>query len=95
MGGMAFGIPRSAIVLYSFLLAVPTIGAATAYDLWKQRAFLAEGDWGSIVFGAFVSAMVAGVVIRWLLRYIRRHSFTVFAYERLAVAFLAWWFFLR
>lgn len=95
LGGMALGIPRATVVLYSFLLAVPTIGAATAYDLWKQRQLLAESEWGVIVFGALVSAGVAGIVIRWFLQYIRRHSFTVFAFERLIVALLAWWFLLR
>lgn len=95
LGGMAFGIPRATVVLYSFLLAVPTIGAATVYDLWKQREVLAQSEWGVIVFGALVSALVAGLVIRWFLRYVRRHSFIVFACERLIVALLAWWFLLR
>lgn len=95
LGGMALGIPRATVVLYSFLLAVPTIGAATVYDLWKQREFLAGSDWGVILLGAVVSALVAALVIRWFLRYIRRHSFIVFAGERLVVAFSAWWILLR
>ena len=95
LGGMALGIPRATVVLYSFLLAVPTIGAATVYDLWKQREFLAGSDWGVIMLGTIVSALVAALVIRWFLRYIRQHSFIVFACERLIVAFLAWWMLLR
>ncbi len=96
LGGMALGLPRSTVVLYSFLLAVPTIGAATVYDLWKQRELLAtSNEWGALAVGMGVSALVAGLVIRWFLRYIRRHSFIVFACERLIVAGVAWWVLLR
>lgn len=95
LGGLAMKLPRATVVLYSFLLAVPTIGAATAYDLWKQRALLSGDAWGVLAVGTVVSGVVAALVIRWFLAFIRRHSFAVFAYERLIVAALAWWILLR
>ncbi len=90
--GMLLGVSRPAIVSFSFLLAVPTIGAATVYDLYKQRALLNVDNLGLLAVGFAVSAVVSFVVARWLLAYIRRHDFTAFGVYRIVFgAVVAWW----
>jgi undecaprenyl-diphosphatase len=83
IGGLLFGLSRRAATEFSFFLAVPTLVAAGAYDLYKNRGLLEVHDAGMFAVGfasAFVSAFFC---IRWLLRYIARHDFTVFAWYRI------------
>jgi undecaprenyl-diphosphatase len=91
IGGLFFGLSRKAATEFSFFLAIPTLFAATAYDLYKHKDMLSAADFGMIAVGflaAFVSAFFA---VRGLLRYIVNHDFTVFAYYRIVfgVAVLA------
>ena len=84
IGGMLFGLSRRAATEFSFFLAVPTLIAAGAYDLYKHRALFDSGDLGMFSIGfaaAFVSAFLC---VRWLLRYIATHDFSVFAWYRIA-----------
>ena len=83
IGGLLFGLSRKAATEFSFFLAVPTLGAATIYQLYKERALLSADDIGMWAVGfasAFVSAFLC---VRWLLRYISSHDFTVFAWYRI------------
>ncbi len=92
LGGLSLGLPRATVVSYAFLLAVPTIGMAAAYDLWKQRALLTADRLDLIFVGFAVSALVSYMVIRWMLRYVRTHDFTWFGVYRIAFSLLvAWW----
>jgi len=91
VGGLFFGLSRKAATEFSFFLAIPTLFAATGYDLYKTRGLLSLDDVGMFAVGfaaAFVSAFLA---VRGLLRYIVRHDFTVFAWYRIVfgVAVLA------
>ncbi len=84
IGGLLFGMSRRAATEFSFFLAVPTLIAAGAYDLYKNRALFDTGDIGVFAVGmvsAFVSAFVC---VRWLMRYIASHDFTLFAWYRIA-----------
>ena len=83
IGGMLFGLSRRAATEFSFFLAVPTLVAAGAYDLLKHRDLLSAGDLP--VFGVgFVAAFVSAFAcVRWLIRYIATHDFTVFAWYRI------------
>jgi len=84
IGGLLFGLSRRAATEFSFFLAVPTLVAAGAYDLYKNRALLEAQDVGMFAVG-FVAAFVAAFLcIRWLLRYIARHNFSLFAWYRIA-----------
>ena len=94
-GGLLLGVSRETVVRYSFLLAVPTIGAATVLDLWKQRALITPDNLLLLLVGMAVSGLVAALTIRLFLRYVREHTFTVFAVERVLVAVVAWWFLWR
>lgn len=90
--GLSLGISRTTIISYSFLLAVPTLAAAAVYDLWKQRALLTSDHLDLLLVGFLVSAIVAFIVARWLLAYIRRHDFTWFGIYRIAFGLLVvWW----
>jgi undecaprenyl-diphosphatase len=83
IGGMLFGLSRRAATEFSFFLAVPTLVAAGAYDLYRQRALLAAGDFGVFAVGAVTAFASAFLCIRWLLRYIATHDFTLFAWYRI------------
>ena len=84
IGGLFFGLSRKAAAEFSFFLAIPTLFAATAYQLWKERALLDADDLGMWAVG-FVSAFVSAFLcVRWLLRYISSHDFTAFAWYRIA-----------
>src|SRR5207253_4851325 len=70
IGGMLFGLSRPAATEFSFFLAVPTLLAATAYELFRNRATLAGGDLSMIGTGFVVAFVSAFLVVRWLLRYV-------------------------
>ena len=84
IGGLFFGLSRKCATEFSFFLAVPTLLAATAYQLWKERALLSAADIPMFTVG-FVAAFVSAFLcVRWLLRYISTHDFTPFAWYRIA-----------
>ena len=62
---------------------VPTLIAAGAYDFYKHRALFAAGDAGMFAVGTVASFIAAFLCVRWLLRYIASHDFTVFAWYRI------------
>ena len=83
IGGLFFGLSRRAATEFSFFLAVPTLIAAGAYDLYKNRALFDDGDIGIFSVGTIASFVSAFLCVRWLLRYITNHDFTVFAWYRI------------
>jgi undecaprenyl-diphosphatase len=83
IGGMLFGLSRKAATEFSFFLAVPTLVAAGAYDLWKNRALLSASDVPVFCVGSAVSFASAFIVIRWLIRYVATHDFRWFAWYRI------------
>lgn len=93
IGGLLFGLSRKAATEFSFFLAIPTLLAATAYQLYKERALLAADDLGMWLVGFIAAFVSAFVCVRWLLRYIATHDFTLFAWYRIAfgIAVLATW----
>jgi undecaprenyl-diphosphatase len=83
IGGMLFGLSRRAATEFSFFLAVPTLMAAGAYDFYKNRALFSFDDVGVFTVGSVAAFISAFVCVRWLLRYIASHDFTVFAWYRI------------
>jgi undecaprenyl-diphosphatase len=84
IGGLFFGLSRKAATEFSFFLAIPTLIAAGLYELWKERALLNTDDLGMWAVG-FVAAFVSAFLcVRWLLRYISNHDFSMFAWYRIA-----------
>jgi undecaprenyl-diphosphatase len=83
IGGMLFGLSRKAATEFSFFLAIPTLFAATFYSLYKERALLSASDAGLFGIGTVAAFVSAFLCVRWLLRYISSHDFTVFAWYRI------------
>ena len=84
IGGLFFGLERRTATEFSFFLAIPTMFAATFYDVYKHRALLHMHDLPLFAVGGFASFIAAFLAVRGLLRYISHHDFTIFAWYRLA-----------
>jgi len=88
IGGMLFGLSRKAATEFSFFLAMPTMLGATVYSVVKEREALSMADFPMFGLG-FVSAFIAAFLcVRWLLRYISTHDFTIFAWYRIVFGIL-------
>ena len=83
IGGLFFGLSRKAAMEFSFFLAIPTLFAATVYEVVKYRNLFHAEDIGMFAVGAVTSFVSAFLCVRWLLRYISHHDFTVFAWYRI------------
>jgi undecaprenyl-diphosphatase len=84
IGGLFFGLSRKAATEFSFFLAIPTLVAAGIYQLWKERALLNGDDIGMWAVGFIAAFISAFLCVRWLLRYISSHDFSLFAWYRIA-----------
>jgi len=88
IGGLLFGLSRRVATEFSFFLAIPTLVLASLYQMYKERHLLALEDLGMWVVG-FVAAFVSAFLcVRWLLRYISNHDFSIFAWYRISFGFL-------
>lgn len=75
---------RAAATEFAFLLAIPTMFAASGYELYSQlKHGTAQFAWGELALGFVVSTVVAFIAVKWLLGYIRSHRFTIFAIYRI------------
>lgn len=88
VGGLLVGLPRVSIVEFSFLLAVPTMVAATGYDLIKSAHEFSVGDVELMAIGFIVSMLVAFASMKFLLNIVRRYSFIPFGIYRIVIAVL-------
>jgi len=89
MGALSLGVERRAAAEFSFFLAIPTMLAASGYDLYKTGATLPEGAWTQIAVGFLVSFVVALLVIRWFVGLVSRRGFAPFAWYRIVVGTIA------
>ena len=85
MGGYALGLSRTAATEFSFFLAIPTMLAATTYDLLKSWSVLAVTDIPMFAVGFIVSFVSAVIVVKAFLTYVSNHTFSVFAWYRIAL----------
>ncbi len=83
IGGMVLGFSRKCATEFSFFLGIPTLMAAGAYSVWKDRASLHLSDLPMFAVGTVVAFFSALLCIRWLIRYVSTHDFTVFAWYRI------------
>ena len=86
LGGLLLGMKRTAIVEFSFLLAVPTMVAATTLDIWKHGASFSSADFSLLFVGMMTSFIVAMGAVKFLLRYVETHTFIAFGVYRMIVA---------
>ncbi len=85
LGGLLLGLDRRAAAEFSFFLAIPTMLAATVYDLYKNRALLVADDLVIIAVGFVTALVTAMIVVEALLRYLQRHTFEIFGWYRILV----------
>jgi len=88
LGGLLMGIDRKTIVDFSFLLAVPTMLAATGYDLLKSYQDISSSQIGILGIGFLVSFLAAIPFIKFLLRFVQKNDFIAFGIYRIFVAIL-------
>jgi len=83
MGALMLGLERKTAAEFSFFLAIPTMFAATIYDLYKNRADLTMDGMTIIAVGFVIAFFSALVVVKWLINFISRHGFVPFAWYRI------------
>ena len=96
---LVLGLDRVAATEYTFLVGIPTMLAAGGWKILKElhhhSAAGAGEDWGMVALGFMVAAVVSFISVKWLLRYIQTHTFTVFGWYRIALAILTFIILLR
>ena len=91
VAGQLSGLSTATAAEFSFLLSVPTLGAATLYEIYKARHELAQGGGPQLLVGLVVSFVVALAAIHGFVRYVSHHTFHAFAWYRFALAALVFW----
>ena len=89
VGALMLGVEKRAAAEFSFLLSLPTMGAAVAYDLFKNRDVLDFGTVWEIAIGFAVAFVTAVIVVRWVLSYISKHGYALFGWWRIIVGSVA------
>lgn len=84
IGGLFIGLDRKVAAEFSFFLAVPTMVAATIYDIYKHRDLLELGDVPMFAAGFITAFISAWIAVRTLVRYVANHSYEIFAWYRIA-----------
>jgi len=90
IGGLILGIKRKTIVEFSFLLSVPTMVAATGLDLMKSGGHFSLEEFHLLLMGFISSFIVALLSIKWLIHFIKNHTFISFGIYRILISLLFW-----
>lgn len=88
VGGMTMGLSRKNAVEFSFLLAVPTMAAATGLDLIQSAHSFTAYEIGILATGFIVSWITAFIVIKAFIRFVERQTFIPFGVYRIVVSIL-------
>ncbi len=92
IGGLSMGIDRKTITEYSFLIAVPTMAAATGLELIKGGGNITSDQFGMLSVGLIVSFVVALVAIKSFIKFVQHHKFTGFGIYRIIIAGIFFFF---
>ena len=91
VAAMLLGFPATAAAEYSFLLALPTLGAAALFDFAKNgSALFSDVTLFSFLSGFATAGIVAAVSIRFLIHYLTKHGLALFGWYRIGLAVLVW-----
>lgn len=90
VGGMMLGVSRTAIVEFSFLLAIPTMLAASGLDVIKSYQVFNSENLSILAIGFITSFIVALAAIKYFIKYIQKHDFTAFGIYRVLIAIIFW-----
>jgi undecaprenyl-diphosphatase len=85
VGALMLGVEKRAAAEFSFLLSLPTMGAAVAYDLFKNRDALDFGAVWEIAIGFAVAFLTAVFVVKWVLNYVGQNGYALFGWWRIIV----------
>jgi len=88
VGALFLGTKRKAATEFSFLLAVPTMLAATALDLVKSNFNYSGSEWSLLILGLLGSFITALIVVKWFVKYIQTHTFIPFGIYRIIASIL-------
>jgi undecaprenyl-diphosphatase len=88
LGGMFLGLKRGVAVEFSFLLAVPTILAASGFDLLESGLSFSSDQWFVLIVGLISSFIVALIVIKWFIKYVQTKTLIPFGIYRIMIAIL-------
>ncbi len=83
IGGLFMKLSRKSAAEFSFLLAIPTMFAATFYDLFKNRETLVVDDYSLLAVGFITAFMVSYFSVRALLNFLTNHTFVIFGLYRI------------
>jgi len=91
---LLLGLTRPAATEFTFLVGIPTMLAASSWRIFKelQEPDGSTEDWAMLALGFVVAAAVSFVVVRWLLRYVQSHTFTIFGWYRIVFALILFLF---
>lgn len=88
---LALGLSRPAATEFSFLVGIPTMlaaGGLKIFKAWHHQGIAPAENWGHVFVASVVAAVVSFIVVKWLLRYVRTHTFTAFGWYRIAAGAL-------
>lgn len=92
IGGRLVGLTRETATEFSFLLAIPTMFAATGLDLWKSRDMITQGGVLTLFVGSTLSFVFALIAVKFLINYVKKHDFTAFGIYRIVLSIIFWMF---
>jgi undecaprenyl-diphosphatase len=95
VGALLVGIKRDTAVEFSFLLAIPTMAAATGLDLIKSAKHFTGNEYMLLAVGLMVAFITALIVVKWFIGFVKNHTFIPFGVYRIAIAFVYYLFILR
>ncbi len=91
VGSLLMGTDKRSAAEFTFWIAMPIMGGAFVYDLYKSRDYITSELGAAVIIGFAMAFVVAFFVVRYLLDYISRHGFAVFAYWRIFVGAIGLW----
>lgn len=92
VGSLLLGLSRKTAAEFSFFLAIPTIGAASFYDLYKNINNISFDGIGLILIGSFSAFISAVLVIRWFINFVSKNNFIYFGLYRIFLGFTILYF---
>lgn len=95
IGGMFLGLKRTTAVEFSFLLAIPTMAAATGLDLIESNFSFTTNEYILLAVGLLGSFITALFAVKFLLKFVQTHTFIPFGIYRILLALLFWIFVLK
>lgn len=87
VGGVLVGLSLTSAVIFSFILGAITLGAVTAYEIWKHGDIMLHAyGTTSLLAGLVAAALSATAAVKWMVGYLKRHGLALFGYYRVALA---------